>query len=117
MDQSVSLLLPSSSDLDIDVIARVISPTTDADPEIDAVLAQILPHPDDPIEDISTVLRNAINATLLGVNHDQDRWTSQVASTQAMTLRKSMERIDDIPSQTYLLAAVMDAALDTSLLS
>lgn len=117
VDESVSILLPSSSDFDLDVIARVIAPGADIDPKVDAVLAKLMPHPDDPIEDISVILRNAITATLHGVNTDQDRWSSQVTSAQAMTLRRSLERIDDVPSQTVLLAYVMDAALDASLSS
>lgn len=117
VDESISLLLPSANDFDFDVIARVIAPGSDIDPKVDAVLAKLMPHPDDEIEDISVILRNAINATLHGVNTDQDRWSSQVTSAQAMTLRRLLARIDDVPSQTVLLAYVMDAALDASLSS
>lgn len=117
VDEAVSLLLPSSSDFDLDVMARVISPGAETDPKVDAVLAKLLPHPEDPIEDIAVVLRNAINATLHGVNTDQDRWSAQVTSAQAMTLRRLLKRIDEVPSQTVLLAYVMDAALDASLSS
>jgi DNA primase catalytic core len=117
VDESVSFLLPSAGDFDFDVIARVIAPGADSDPKVDAVLAKLMPHPDDAVEDISVILRNAINATLHGVNTDQDRWSSQVTSAQAMTLRRLLVRIDDVPSQTVLLAYVMDAALDASLSS
>jgi DNA primase catalytic core len=117
VDESVSFLLPSAGDFDFDVIARVIAPGADSDPKVDAVLAKLMPHPDDETEDISVILRNAINATLHGVNTDQDRWSSQVTSAQAMTLRRLLVRIDDVPSQTVLLAYVMDAALDASLSS
>jgi len=117
VDESIAFLLPSAGDFDFDVIARVIAPGADSDPKVDAVLAKLMPHPDDETEDISVILRNAINATLQGVNTDQDRWSSQVTSAQAMTLRRLLVRIDDVPSQTVLLAYVMDAALDASLSS
>lgn len=117
VDDSISILLPSATDFDLDVLARVIAPGADADPKVDAVLAKLMPHPEDEIEDISVILRNAINATLHGVNTDQDHWSSQVTSAQAMTLRRLLVRIDDVPSQTVLLAYVMDAALDASLSS
>lgn len=117
VDRAVSMLVPSADDLDLDVLARMIAPGAEPDPDVDAVLATLLPHPDDAPEDISVVLRNAITATLRGMNHDQDRWMSQVASQQAMTLRRMLDRISDVPAQPALLAWVMDTALDASLAS
>lgn len=115
VDDSVAYLLPASSDFDIDVVARVIAPGADINPEIDQVLATLMPHPDDEIEDMSIILRNGINATLASINLDHDQWVSQILAGQAMSLRRALRHIEEVDRQPIMLAALIDATLDACL--